>query len=126
MTANPKATIHKCGKVIRISETDSLVDGWFFDCRNEVAPFGLNDEGEPLVGGYTLDELREIAARPAEFEMPVENAVEPPKQPQMGWFRKSLITVAWLFGLKKIAMWLYKPYATQGRNCIMPNDTLML
>lgn len=125
MTATPKAIVRKCGKIIPISETESILDGWHFDCRNEVAPFSLNDEGEPLMAGYTLDELREMAARPAEFEIPAEDVVEPLKCRQPSRLMRLLIVTAFMLGLHRLALWLHKPYMPKGSNCIsnMPDGT---
>lgn len=125
MTATPKATVRKCGKVIPISETESILDGWHFDCRHEVEAFGVNDEGEPVMGGYTIEELREMAARPSEFEVPTDDTVEPFKPRQPSRPMRILIATAFILGFHRLALWLHKPYAPpQGANCIsnMPNN----
>lgn len=40
--------------------------GWHFDCAGVVAGYDIGDDALRL-GGWTIEELQEIAQRPAEF-----------------------------------------------------------
>lgn len=54
-----KATIVRVGTIAE----DGTPKDWVFDCRGEVAAVSIGDDWGALYGGYTIEELREIAEK---------------------------------------------------------------
>lgn len=59
-----KETMVTKARIIHIGTVsdDGVVSGWYFDCEGKGVGFCVGPNNEPLIAGYTVDELRFIAA----------------------------------------------------------------
>lgn len=62
----PRAKILRVGSIVETYPRPTI-NGWSFDGQGVVPALQLGPDGETAIGGYTIEELREIHARRSEF-----------------------------------------------------------